>query len=109
MYIDHSHDNASQAGPYKAASQQPISLAKIKEISLQRLQMNDMIESQNLLIACMEDGVFYLNLHDYTNQDGSLLSLSKEIFSVSQQLFDLPLEEKMSYDIDKNGIMRVNG
>lgn len=107
MYIDHSHDEAS--GQEKASSQQPIPLARIKEISLQRLEMSDEIETQKLLIACMEDGVFYLNLRDHTNQDRSLLSLSKEMFSVSQELFELPLDEKMNYDIDQNGIMRVNG
>lgn len=106
MNINHTQNpgDISQSSSQKAAP-----LALLKEISLQRLQSNDDVEITKLLIACKEDGVFYLNLRDYGSQDGPLLSMSTEVFQLSKELFDLPLNEKMGYDIDNFGNMKVDG
>lgn len=105
MYIDHSKESVSHGAPTPQLAQS----AQITEVSLQQLEMGDKTETSKLLAACREDGVFYLNLRDHENHDGPLLSVSTEIFNLSKELFELPLEEKMNYDIDKAGNMKVNG
>lgn len=106
MYIDHDREHDSQGAPTHSPTPE---LAQIMEVSLQRLERGDKTETSKLLTACREDGVFYLNLQTHENHDGPLLSLSTEIFDLSKKLFELPLDEKMNYDIDTFGTMKVNG
>lgn len=106
MYLDRSQDDVVVKGPFQGTSS---STAQIHEISLERLQSNDKAESLKLLLACMEDGVFYLSLRDHKDEDGPLLSMSTDVFNLSKKLFKLSLDEKMEHDIDKFGGMRTNG
>lgn len=86
---------------------QPV--ANLREISLEHLKNRDQTEAANLLAACQEDGVFYLNLKHSDGSDGELLHESASIYHLAKQLFNLPEEEKMQYDIDLFGDMKVNG
>ncbi|KAK7722954.1 hypothetical protein SLS57_004810 [Botryosphaeria dothidea] len=86
---------------------QPV--ANLREISLEHLKNGDQTEAANLLAACQEDGVFYLNLKHSDGSDGELLHESASIYHLAKQLFNLPEEEKMQYDIDLFGDMKVNG
>lgn len=83
--------------------------AVIDEISLDLLLGANDDEEARLLRACRDDGVFYLNLRGPDGVDGPLLRSSRDIYRVSKNLFHLPDAEKMRYDIDQHGQMKLNG
>ncbi|RAL11741.1 Clavaminate synthase-like protein [Aspergillus homomorphus CBS 101889] len=81
-------------------------VAKLQTIDLGKLQAGDEKEALRLLDASREDGVFYLNLD---SARAEVLPVLESIYKLSEQLFDLPLEEKSVYDVDKLGTMKCNG
>lgn len=83
--------------------------ADIEEISLHLLKDGDKAEESRLLDACVKDGVFYLNLQSQEGKYEPLWRSSRDIFQVLEALFDLPEDEKMKYDIDHHGEMKLNG
>lgn len=84
---------------------------EIDEISLDLLHSGDEEEADRLLEACIRDGVFYLNLRQQDDEriESPLIRYADHIFDASKSLFDLPLEKKMKYDIDRNGDLKLNG
>ncbi|KAL4789416.1 hypothetical protein BDV19DRAFT_383127 [Aspergillus venezuelensis] len=62
---------------------------------------------QELIIAPKEHGMFYFALQS-SSIDLSAKLLS-EMSSLGSSLFDLPLEEKLQYDIDTLGGLKTNG
>lgn len=84
-------------------------IADIEEISLDLLNGGDEIEAARLLRACIRDGMFYLNLQEQDGADDILLRSSRDIYELLKALFDLPQDEKMRYDIDLHGDLKLNG
>ena len=74
-----------------------VPVAPLLRISLAKLISNDTAEIARFAAACEELGFFYLDL---TSPDGPdpIISDANALFSVSQALYDLPLDEKQKYD-----------
>lgn len=83
--------------------------ADIEEISLDLLRGGDEGEAARLLDACIEDGVFFLNLKGKDGVGAHLLRSSRDIYQLLKTLFNLPQDEKMRYDIDLHGDLKLNG
>lgn len=86
----------------------PSLFAPLKTIRLQDLRRGSAEEKNKIFAAAKEDGIFYL---DYTDDQGDykLGELVEQIYSFSHSLFDIDLAEKMQYDVDKIGELKLNG
>lgn len=84
------------------------SRALLRIISCSELQNEVPRALRELLHAATEDGVFYLKLDD----DGDKRKWSRSIEGVdrlSHDVFDLSTEEKLLFDIDSMGGLKLNG
>ncbi|KAJ5850561.1 hypothetical protein N7455_010417 [Penicillium solitum] len=61
---------------------------------------------KKLLNACKTDGFFYLNIQSI---DDNLLQVVDAMFQLDRELYDVPDEEKMAYDVDKLSELKLNG
>ncbi len=82
-------------------------VAQLLTIDIGRLVEGDKQEAAKLFLAAKEDGIFYLNLQDRRFVD--MIGIVDEIFALSRELFDLSEEDKMQYDVDKLGPLKLNG
>lgn len=82
--------------------------APLKTIRLGALQRGDSEEKDKLFAAAKEDGIFYLDISE-DEGEYKLVNLIWEIYGLSRSLFNLELEEKMQYDVDKIGSLKLNG
>lgn len=82
--------------------------ADLYTINFQALLDNDSEERSNLLDAAQNQGFFYLDLTQ-TQDSAKLLGIVENVYSMQKKLFDLPLEEKLKYDVDNGGYMKING
>jgi isopenicillin N synthase-like dioxygenase len=81
--------------------------ANLRTIDLGRLQKGDEAEALKLFEACKDDGVFYL---DFSSEECiKMMDQVKDLFTVSKRLFELSEEEKMRFDIDNLGRLKLNG
>ncbi|KAM3427659.1 hypothetical protein MY4824_009295 [Beauveria thailandica] len=83
------------------------SRALLRTISCSELQNEEPRALCELVHAATEDGIFYLKL-----DDGDWRNWSKSIESVdrlSHDLFDLSTQEKLLFDIDSMGKLKLNG
>lgn len=82
-------------------------VAPLRTINLLRLSQGDKNELEELVLAAKREGMFYL---DFTDHDsGPYPALVEDIYSLSQSIFNLSLEEKLQYDIDVLGKFKTNG
>ncbi|KAK8070168.1 oxidoreductase- 2OG-Fe(II) oxygenase family [Apiospora phragmitis] len=82
-------------------------VAKLRTISLLKLQAGSVSERNLLLQTCTEDGFFYLDL---THPSHSALQNDVEsVFVLSKDLFNYPLDIKTLFDVDKVSDLKVNG
>lgn len=82
-------------------------VAQLLTIDIGRLVEGDKQEAAKLLKAAKEDGIFYLEFQDRRFVD--MIDLVDEIFALSKELFNLSEEDKMQYDVDKLGPLKLNG
>jgi isopenicillin N synthase-like dioxygenase len=75
-------------------------------VHLSKLLDGDAAESNILLNACRSDGFFYLNID---NIDDDVFPVVDSMFQLDRELYDLPDEEKMAYDVDKLSELKLNG
>lgn len=81
--------------------------APLLRLSLAKLIARDADEVQRFARACEDLGFFYLDL---TGPGDTLLADADQLFEVGEELFDLPLEEKKSYDFTlKNSYFGYKG
>lgn len=82
----------------------------IQDISYVALMANDPSNTRALLNACSSEGCFYLEIGDLAigSQSSSILSTAEQVAAVAGGLFELPLEEKLRWEMDKWGSM-LNG
>jgi len=71
--------------------------APLSQLSLQKLLSGDTAESERLFEICQNLGFFYLELCGVSPGDELLRDVAT-LFNVGKELFDLPVEEKVSYD-----------
>ena len=72
--------------------------AQIDTISYVELRKGSEVQAEKLFRVCKEDGIFYLDL-----------TTVEEMHCLVGKLFDLPEEERMRFDIDKNRDMKGCG
>ena len=81
-------------------------MAQLESISLAKLQKKDTQESGRLFNACCQDGIFYLDMSDTSPK---VLPAVDEIYRLQKELFNLPEESLLQYDIDNLSPMKLNG
>ena len=93
-------------GPYQNVPPFPDGLLEVplRRLSLAKLQSKDEAEAERLVEACMTTGFFYLDLSD----DGEGSSLGKQLLQdaddmvdTAREAFQLPEQEKQSYELSK--------
>ena len=82
------------------------SLAQLEIISLKALRSGSTAESAKLFDVCCRDGIFYL---DMLGSEPNVLQTVEDIYELEKNIFDLPEEELMLYDIDKLSPGKLNG
>ncbi|KAL4733146.1 hypothetical protein BDV11DRAFT_214313 [Aspergillus similis] len=85
---------------------QDVPVAHLRTVQLSDLLQGDDAEAQKLFEACKMDGFFYLNIK---NIDEHVLEVIDGMFELDKELYDLPDEEKMLYDVDKISDFKLNG
>lgn len=81
--------------------------AQLQTIHIGRLSDRDKTEEENLFKAAQTDGFFYLDFQG--SSFVGMLPAVEEVFCLSEDLFGLTQEEKMEYDVDKLGDLKLNG
>ena len=81
-------------------------VARLKTINLGRLEAGDQAEASSLYSACIDDGVFYLDFHTV---ESDVLQAIDQIYMLERQLFALPYEEKIKFDVDKPPLAKISG
>ncbi|MCJ1319190.1 hypothetical protein MMC15_004523 [Xylographa vitiligo] len=76
-------------------------------VNYKRLAANDINEAEKLFRACQTDGFFYLDLYDPDDQ--IVLNSVDDVYALARSLFTLDDAEKLIYDVDKLGEMKLNG
>jgi isopenicillin N synthase-like dioxygenase len=88
-------------------------VAELETIHLGQLAAGDAEEAVKLFRACKKHGVFYLDLRQqqHLDHDDTFVKSGtiNDVYALSEALFDLDVEEKMAYDIDKLSEMKING
>lgn len=79
--------------------------AQIQVIEYSKLH-RDEIECSKLFKACCDDGVFYMDLSDINS---SMHDVIADIYELQRRVFDLPITDKMCYDIDTLSARKLNG
>lgn len=82
-------------------------LADLRTISFHQLQAGSVSEQNLLLLACIQDGFFYLDLTD--PKFSSLLGDVDVVFKLAKDVFDYSPEIKSLFDVDSISDLKVNG
>lgn len=85
-----------------------IPLAKFQTIEFHKLECGDATEKQKVFLAAKQDGFFYLSFENLPERD-SLQSVIDGIYALENHLFNISEDEKMEFDVDKQGPMKLNG
>lgn len=87
-----------------SAEQNPV--AQVQTIRFEGLNNGDADEQARLYRACCDDGFFYLDMQGTAeNIDAAV----EDIYTLETQLFTMPEEELIRYDIDKLSPQKLNG
>lgn len=82
-------------------------IAQPLTIHLGRLHEGNAEEATKLFKAACENGFFYLDFK--APLFVKILDAADDVFSLAKDIFDLTEEEKLRYDIDKLGKLKLNG
>ena len=89
------------------ASGEALPVAELLTVDVSRLQEEDEAEAAKVFQASMENGAFYL---DFSGPKGlKITEAVADVFALSKELFRLSTQEKMTYDIDLLGKLKLNG
>lgn len=94
--------------PVTSAMPAGIPLAALTILDFQKLRSNDADEKLKLWEAATEAGFFYMNYENMPEFE-DLAAIVNSIYDLEHGLFDLSDEEKMNYDVDKQGNMKLSG
>ena len=81
--------------------------APMQTINLELLRSGDEAEAKRLFHACVDFGFFYLDLREMS--EGKFVETIDRMFELDEELYALPDEEKILYDVDKLGKLKING
>ena len=82
-------------------------VAELLTVDVSRLQEGDEAEAAKVFQASKEHGAFYL---DFSGPKGvKITEAVADVFALSKELFHLSTQEKMTYDIDLLGKLKLNG
>jgi isopenicillin N synthase-like dioxygenase len=81
-------------------------LAQLETVHFDLLRDGDLKEARKLFEGCQKDGFFYLDIQNLGNH---VLDVIEQMYRLDYDLYSLPDEEKMLYDIDKLSKMKLNG
>lgn len=81
--------------------------APMKTINLEVLRSGDEAEAKKLFNACIDFGFFYLDLREMS--EGKFVETVDRMFELDEELYSIPDKEKMLYDVDKLGNLKING
>jgi isopenicillin N synthase-like dioxygenase len=81
--------------------------ATLQTISYSKLCQGDPSAIRLLYQAGIENGFFYLDLGG--PESTQLLHEAETLFQAAEEVFDLQLEMKMTYDLDVIGPAKING
>ena len=84
-----------------------VPIAQLHTVEIERLNKADQDEAAKLFQAAKEDGVFYLDLQDPSF--AAIFDSLEDIFDLSKELFSLSEEDKMNYDVDEIGQLKLDG
>ena len=76
-------------------------------VDLWRLQQGEEEEAAKLFKASKDDGAFYLDFSDPGSM--RMMGMVDGIFTLSKDIFDMSMEEKLRYDVDLRGDLKLNG
>lgn len=105
--ISEQHHVSEKSVSFPNAKMETDLVAQLLTIDIGRLVEGDKQETAKLFKAAEEDGIFYLNFQDRRFVD--MIELVDGIFALSKELFDLSEEDKMQYDVDELGPLKLNG
>lgn len=104
VHLNGSHTNGT-SGPPPFPDDVPT--APLLILSFDKLRNNDNEEIKRLIRACEDIGFFYLDLR---GPGDDILEDADKLFKVSEELYDLSLEEKQKYDfMHKNSYFGYKG
>ncbi len=83
------------------------SAAQLRIISCAELQNEDPRALKDILLAATEDGIFHLDFGGSGKMD--LSRTIKDVEKLSRAIFDMPVEEKLLFDVDAMGKLKRNG
>ena len=69
----------------------------IRSISYRMVCDDDVGETLRLLVACIEDGYFYLDLHN-NEDDEQIIGCLQKLLSYNEKLFKLPMNKMREWD-----------
>ncbi len=81
--------------------------ARLRTISCAELQNGAPRALNDLFLAATEDGVFYLDFE--SSKEMNLSRSIKEVERLNRAIFDMPVEEKLLFDVDSMGKLKRNG
>lgn len=87
-------------------SAKPNPVAQIQTITFEGLSNGDVDEQARLYRACCDDGFFYLDMQGTAKDIDAAV---EDIYRLEKQLFTLPEDELIQYDIDKLSSNKLNG
>ncbi|KAL9082734.1 MAG: hypothetical protein Q9165_008802 [Trypethelium subeluteriae] len=90
------------------SSLKPSSKVNLKTIDLQSLLREDDHECTKLLQAVTKEGFFYLDFRQM-DQGAAMLDTVERMFKFQEDLFNLPEDQKLKYDVDRLSFMKLNG
>lgn len=88
------------------SSGEQIPVAQVQTINFESLSNSDTDERARLYRACCDDGFFYLDMQGTV---AGIDAAIDDIYTLETQLFTLPEEELIQYDIDKMSSKKLNG
>ena len=88
-----------------------VASSPLAEISLPALEANDDAQVQSMIGACITDGCFFLDLtgKEAEAPGATLQSMAQEVIASASNFFDLDLDTKLQYEMDKWGDLQIGG
>ncbi|KAE8373496.1 putative oxidoreductase [Aspergillus bertholletiae] len=86
----------------------PDQVASLEVVNLVQLLQGSHDAAQRLVRAARRDGMFYLEIPE-GNEPGSMGRLVQGIYAACEELFRLPLDDKMKLDVDQLSEYKTNG
>ncbi len=82
-----------------------------KEISLTAIMNKDSAEIDNVVQACVKDGYFYLSVENPSDRSnlGFILDIAEEVIKIGNEFFQLPIDEKLAFEMDDWGDLQNGG